>query len=294
MLPNQNVQARSWSRPRTAIILAALGIVAWVCIAELRLLPPRLTREFDVYFEWNSRKGFESFRIEGPSNQIAGGGVWASLVAAQLRPRLALYLRQSGWQRVNGYSSITVARFIPVAYPTALGSDGEVLSDPDETSLMKAADKGDADAVKQLLVMGVDVNARDQNQQTALIHSCMRGKSSPALIRDLVVAGANVNASDRMGRTPLLLAVQWPSLNQEVEVQRLAIVRQLLAARANVDARDGKGNTALMLAARYASGDTVLALLRAGAEVSAHNNMNETALSIAKGDRRSDIVQLLK
>jgi ankyrin repeat protein len=259
-------------------------LLLWVLLGELRLLPLPLTRQFEAYFEWDSGGGFTTFKLEGPGNQIMGSGVWQNAVIAQIKPRLDAYLRQPGWKRINGHVRITVTKFVPVAYPTALGSDGEVLTDPDETPLMHAVDEGDIRLVTRLLASGASVNATDQRGQTALIHACVRGSGGVALIKVLLSAGADVNAQTTGGRTPLIVAAGLPGSE---------IVQELLAARADPNARDKKGNTALMIASEFGSLRTAQDLLTAGADPNARNDDGQTALSIARFKGRTEIAELL-
>jgi len=74
-----------------------------------------------------------------------------------------------------------------------------------ERELWAAAKQGNADAVKQLLADGADINAATKYGVTALSYACDRGHSVVA--RLLVEAGAEVNTKDTFyGFTPLARA----------------------------------------------------------------------------------------
>jgi hypothetical protein len=287
---------RYWTKAK--IVLGAVGLcfILWVVLAESRLLPRFLTHEVEAYFEWESSRGFTTFRIQSYQNAEGNtwrGRAWQYLVAVQIEPRLMRYFKNSRWQRINGRVDVRVAGAIPVAIPIALGSGGDVIFDPDETPLMHAADRGNTEGVQHLLASALDINARDQKGETALIHACLRGNADPQLIRSLLLAGADVNAKDRNGRTPLMLAVQTPIVNRS-RVQRFKAVAELLAAHPDVNAQDTRGDTALMMAAAYADTETVSVLMSAGADPNARNERGETALSFAEAKDNAEVVTLLR
>ena len=74
------------------------------------------------------------------------------------------------------------------------------------TPLMYAALYGDAAAVRTLLEIGADPNARNEAGATALMWA-VRDREKVEL---LVGRGADVNARSNDGRTPLLIAASWP------------------------------------------------------------------------------------
>ncbi|CAK0775327.1 formylglycine-generating enzyme [Azospirillaceae bacterium] len=138
----------------------------------------------------------------------------------------------------------------------------------DFTALIKASSKGDLVAVRRLLTAAsVDVNATDENNNTALLLASQNGYIE--VVEALLAADADVEARDNYGKTALLLASQ----NGYIEV-----VEALLAADADVEARNNYGKTALLLASQNGYAEVVEALLAADADVEAKDNCDNTAL----------------
>ncbi|MCH2279836.1 MAG: ankyrin repeat domain-containing protein, partial [Vicinamibacterales bacterium] len=76
---------------------------------------------------------------------------------------------------------------------------------PINAPVAQAAMRGDADAVRALLMEGADVNAAQGDGMTALHWAAERGNNGIAEM--LVYAGANLKATTRIGAyTPLHLA----------------------------------------------------------------------------------------
>jgi hypothetical protein len=77
--------------------------------------------------------------------------------------------------------------------------------DPNK-ELIKAIVRGDTEAFKALLGGKIDINARDSDGWTPLMHACWNGKT--AIVLHLLVNGADVKASNRAGETALVKAGQ--------------------------------------------------------------------------------------
>ena len=78
------------------------------------------------------------------------------------------------------------------------------LEDRGHTLLMCAALEGHAEAVKQLLARGADVNAKDSEGRTALMFAVINLHRDAVL--ELLKHGADVNARATDGATALMLA----------------------------------------------------------------------------------------
>jgi Ankyrin repeats (3 copies) len=206
---------RSWPYVAAAVlvccVLAVIGLAGF-------------TRDVDARFEWDAADGFSVFNFQGLDEPTriwrwAGSPVWQSIVEIQIQPLLRGYLKVNDWQKMNGDIAIKVVRILPIAWPVALGNGGEILEDPDETPLMRAAAQGDLRATQKLLSTAsrADVNALDQSGQTALILACENPKANPEVIKALLAAGADVNLRSRNGYAPLT----WASARKNNEVVRL-------------------------------------------------------------------------
>jgi ankyrin repeat protein len=100
----------------------------------------------------------------------------------------------------------------------------------------------------------------------------------------LLSAGALVNTVDAEGKTALMEAARYGSLDA---------VKRLLAAGADVNVSDKIGWTALMAAVIHGTPEMVSVLLRAGADVNARDYRGETALKRLRKDPHPDWVERL-
>lgn len=196
---------------------ALVCVFAWV-------IPSGITRNLNAHFEWNDAEGFNEFRLQAWDQasgtwRPAANGVLQTIVRLQVEPLLKGYFRVNDWQKMNGDIGVEVVRIIPAAWPVALGNGGETLEDPDETPLMGAAAQQDLTTVQQLLSQATraEVNALNQNGQTALILACKSPEANPDIVKALIAAGADVNLRSRSGYT----ALTWAQARNNKEVMRL-------------------------------------------------------------------------
>jgi len=145
--------------------------------------------------------------------------------------------------------------------------------------------------VRVLLDSGADLEARDENGETALIRAASYGQTD--IFRLLLQRGANLNARDRNGMTALIAAAcecAIATMNSTYD-----IVRMLLEKGVNANSATRDGTTALMnAAAGFGEVGIVELLLDHGADPTAKNKQGDTALTLAMKNDRPDKALLLK
>jgi tetratricopeptide (TPR) repeat protein len=107
--------------------------------------------------------------------------------------------------------------------------------------LIAAAKGGRTDAIQPLLDKGADLEAKNEDGQTALIVATEEGKIDT--MKFLLAKGANIEAMDNHGKTALITATEYYSI-----YNREQVVRLLLAQGADVEAKDKDDRTALSYA----------------------------------------------
>jgi ankyrin repeat protein len=153
-----------------------------------------------------------------------------------------------------------------------------------DTRLPDAAERGDRDAVRSLLMENADVNAAQGDGSTALHWAAYKDDLQMAKL--LLDAHAGVQAATRVGSiTPLFMASKNGSA---------AMIELLLQSGANPSSANERGTTALMTAASSGSADAVRVLVEHGAEVNARDAAHgQTALMFAADLNRADVIKVL-
>jgi Carboxypeptidase regulatory-like domain/Ankyrin repeats (3 copies)/Ankyrin repeats (many copies) len=155
--------------------------------------------------------------------------------------------------------------------------------DTHATALEYAVRHGNREMLQVLLWAKVDVNAKNEDGQTALM--MLSDKVTSEIVWDLINAGAKVNSHDKDGDTALI------SVAEENNVEAL---KALLDAGAKVDASNNHGETALMKAAASGLVNNVRALILAGANVNARDKEGKSALMYANDNSEPAAARLLK
>ncbi|MBR5887347.1 MAG: ankyrin repeat domain-containing protein [Akkermansia sp.] len=86
------------------------------------------------------------------------------------------------------------------------GLNVNAVDDDRETALMQAADKGNLKAVRNLIAAGADVNLQDEDGETALMIAADDGYTE--IVRALLSAGADTNLRNEDGETALDISVK--------------------------------------------------------------------------------------
>jgi ankyrin repeat protein len=170
----------------------------------------------------------------------------------------------------------------------------EILAGPGgPMALMQAAGFANAEIVKRLLSMGVDVNSVSPPEiehvkngpiaignLTALILAVAAGDTEN--VRVLLEAGANINARDVRGMTPLMLAIATDHPNHD-------IVKMLLARHPDTSVKSKAGETALDWALKFKQSSIVTAVRAASPGIEPANPPVVASTHAAAVDARAAI-----
>lgn len=133
--------------------------------------------------------------------------------------------------------------------------------------MIRAAGKGDANLVQELLDAGIHVDAQNRHGCRAINHAAKAGHR--VVVQLLINNGANVNEPDGVGCIPLIACAQG---------DQAELVDVLITAGADVDGIGEMGHTALMECANSSALNTTKRLLELGADVNRRRNDGATAL----------------
>ena len=196
-----------------------------------------------------------------------------------------------------------------------IGSNINMVNSKGDPLLLVAATLGNAEAVKQLILAGADVNKKNAfTRDTALIRS-LYYTNNTEIARLLVYAGADINAVNNYKHSPMFLALEKQRgelidlflssgvqeglstdyLFRACAKQNYMGVLAMLKGGVNPNVANEKGNTPLIISASLGDLDSVHDLLAYRADINAANYDGNTALIYAARYNHPKVVrELLK
>ena len=168
------------------------------------------------------------------------------------------------------------------------GTDTATIKERD-VHMIAAAERGDLEAVRQLLVQGANLETRDGGGRTALIAAAYGNHLAVAEV--LLSAGADVNAQDNTQQSAYLIATS--EVGDDPRLLNLT-----LQHGADVRSTDSYNGTGLIRAADRGYVGVIKMLLQTDIAVNHVNRLGWTALleAIILGDggpRHTEVVRLL-
>jgi uncharacterized protein len=162
------------------------------------------------------------------------------------------------------------------------------LFEGNRTALMLAARQGHEPIMRLLIENGAEVNARSDDQASALIFAC--SNNLPDVAELLVNAGAEVNVQDEFGQSALMEIYHRDHDHETM----IALTRLLLVHGVDVEASNTNGETAIVFAVQSGCLECIRMLLDAGADPNRElpDGRNLAVLSVSVNYRK-DIFEVL-
>lgn len=164
----------------------------------------------------------------------------------------------------------------------SIGSNVNAKDSQGNTPLKMAFNNNRQEAIKYLIDNGADINILDQYDRPILLAAIDQRNTKVAEM--LINAGANINIADIHNNTPLSLAV---------EKGNIELIKTLIAKGADVNKKDNFNQSLLSKALFKGNIDVVRLLLENGVDVNERNEKNETYIFYALSKNRTEILKLL-
>ena len=157
-----------------------------------------------------------------------------------------------------------------------------------DRALIAAAESGNTAEVRRLIAAGGNVNAQDDNRNSAYLVAGARGRTE--VLKLTLAAGADLNTTNRYGGTALIPACHYGHVDT---------VRELLKTKVDVDHVNNLGWTALLEAVILGDGgpahtEIVGLLVAHGARVNLADREGVTPLQHARRRGYVKIAQILE
>jgi len=169
------------------------------------------------------------------------------------------------------------------------GIDANAQDGRDATALHIAAACGRVEIGKLLIEYGADVDFLIDEGGTPLMAAC--AFSQAGMVEFLISKGAQPNKKGEGGRSPLQCSFQPDVIAVD---EQLECIDLLVKSGAIVNDRTDSGNTPLMTAAWFGNREAVEELLRCGADAKLRNNGGETAAMLAFERGHDELAKFLK
>ena len=135
--------------------------------------------------------------------------------------------------------------------------------------------------IRVLIDAGADINAANKRGWTPLHLAASAGLEEAVEV--LLARGADTDCQDLRGRTPLHLAVSHGA----------EITRMLIEKGAGLEIKSRTGLTPLHSAVVVSSAESVVELIKAGADLEAEENLGRNAMGLARTYHNEEIIELL-
>ena len=153
------------------------------------------------------------------------------------------------------------------------------------TAYIRAARCGKIEMARVLVEeLNADVDAKDDNGRTACMYAAVN--DDVKTLRVLKELGADINATDNNGMTACMFAAMEGCTNA-VKV----LVEEL---KADINAQDNKGRTACMWAAHWGNTETLLALVKLGADLTIKDKEGKTAFDYMDQETKKKVIEARK
>lgn len=160
------------------------------------------------------------------------------------------------------------------------------------TPLLVAVKAGHVAICSALLEAKAKPNVGDDGGRTPLLYALARNEVDVATT--LVTCEADVNAQDEDGRPVIACLIENTWKHPDSRAATLCGVATALEARANPDATDDNGTPAIVLAAKVQDPTTCALLCAYGADLSASDENDRSAMALARKKGLTDIIRVLQ